>query len=222
MPALPPVPNVLRVVLRYKSSNDLDVINRVFFRYTGGAPGNAAMTTFAGSVAAQWASHLAALANTNISLIQTEAVDLTSASGALGVDNTVHAGTRAGEVMPAGTAVLINGDIQRRYRGGKPRTYFPGGVPNDLIDGQNWTAAFLASMTAGWGGFISGVAAAPPAGTTIPAQCFVSYYHGFTVFTGSTGRARNVSTPRPTPIVDDGLNFSVNGRVASQRRRNRP
>jgi hypothetical protein len=51
----------------------------------------------------------------------------------------------------------------------------------------------------------------------------VSYYKGFTNYTGSTGRNKVRSTINPGgPVVDIIQSISGNPRVASQRRRNRP
>ena len=45
----------------------------------------------------------------------------------------------------------------------------------------------------------------------------VSYYEGFTVHMGTTGRARNVSTPRSSPIVDAVLGFIIQEGIATIR-----
>lgn len=223
MPALKPAPNVLRIVWRYHYAKDLDVVNRFYVRYAGAAPTNAALATFATTVGGLWGSHLAVLAPTEVILFETEVTDLSSDTAAQGVDVTGHTGSNAGGQLAAGTATLINFSVQRRYRGGKPRMYFPFGAQTDLADAQTWITTWPTTVDAAWQQVLLGIFTTPPAGATIAEQVNVSYYSGFTVVTGSTGRAHNVSTPRPTgPLIDVISGSSVSASVASQRRRQRP
>jgi hypothetical protein len=118
--------------------------------------------------------------------------------------------------------VLINYPIGRRYRGGKPRSYLPWGTSADLNDAQTWDTTPLADFHTGWTAILAAVVAAGPVGSAvIGSQCNVSYYGPPNrIITGSTGRVRTISTTRSTPIIDDLPSFSVNRKLASQRRRN--
>jgi hypothetical protein len=222
MPALPPVPNVMKVTLSFHMSTDLDVIVRFFLGFTGGGSTNTVLTAFAGQIHSAWMSEFGNSMAGTTSLTQVEVVDLTSSTAGIGIDTTVSTGTSPGTELAAGTAFLLNFQVQRRYRGGKPRAYLPLGTSTNVLDAQHWNTGFPPAVVTAWNGFIAALQAAAPAGSSALNQVSVSYYKGFTVFTGSTGRAHNVSTPRPTPVVDAIIGHSGNPRFASQRRRNRP
>jgi hypothetical protein len=92
-----------------------------------------------------------------------------------------------------------------------------------LATSQTWAGASITFAVNSWNSFITSVKAAPWAGGTIVNQVNVSYYKGFTNYTGSTGRNKVRSTINPGgPVVDIIQSISGNPRVASQRRRNRP
>jgi hypothetical protein len=223
MPALPLAPNVIKITLKHIYSLDTDVINRFFMLWAGTAPVNADMHTFASSVHSIWAGNVAPLCHPDVSLVQVEAVDLTTASGAIGIDTTVTAGSRAGTALPAGTAFLLNFGIQRRYRGGKPRMYSPLGAAGDVLDGQDWTSSFhslaLGSMTA----FLNQVCTSNIGTTLGHGQVNVGYYSGvYPPTTLPSGRVKQASKPLDTPHIDSVVSITAGTRFASQRRRNRP
>jgi hypothetical protein len=221
MPALPPVPATFRVDLHHKLANDMNVVSRLFFNYTGPAPTNAQMNTLATAVRTAWNSNVGILAGAQVNVHQVECIDLSSATGAIGFDSTTVTGTRAGTTLAAGTAVLINYAVARRYRGGKPRSYLPYLMAADLTDAQDWTAAAVTATNSAWGAFITAIKAAPWSGATITNQVNVSYYQGFaSVQNPVTLRWKNLSKPRAVPLVDVITSFSTNAKPASQRRRN--
>jgi hypothetical protein len=189
--------------------------------YTGPAPSNAVLLAFITQAATGWNVDLAPLAHVDITLTEIDAVDLTSATGAVAAFTTSHAGTRAGVANAAGVAAMLNFHIARRYRGGKPRLYTPYLVAGDLTDEQAWSAAAQTALKAGWDAFIATLVATPPAGDTITGQVNVSYYQGFlSVQNPITKRWKNLSTPRVTPLSDVIVSTSAHARPTSQRRRN--
>jgi hypothetical protein len=147
---------------------------------------------------------------------------LTNDSAGFGINTATRAGTRAGGQLGGGTAALLDFHIQRRYRGGKPRQYLPAGVTTDLANAQQWSTTFTGNLATAWNAWINQLVAAPPAGTSLLNVVNVSYYKGFTTHTGPTGRVSNISTVRPAVIIDDVSSMTVDPRIASQRRRNRP
>lgn len=221
MPALPPAPNVLRVILRYTFSSDTDVINRFFFRYTGAAPSNAELTTWANLIGTQWASKLAPLATADVTLTQVEVTDLTTSSSAQAVVTVSHPGSNTGGQLAAGTATLMNYGVQRRYRGGKPRSYLPYGAEADVLNGQQWVASWPTTVLTAYFAFLNAINAAPPGGTTIAAQVNVSYYHPEPGFVPSFPGEDVPSVIRPTAVIDDITSTTVSQTFASQRRRQR-
>jgi hypothetical protein len=212
---------VLRVSIKHGFASDNDVVYRLFFAYTGTAPTSANLTTMATAVRAAWNTNVKALCSTAGGLTQVAIVDLTNTSAGSGMDATTVVGTRTGGALPGGVATLVNFSIARRYRGGKPRIYMPYGTQTDIQGSQTFTTTYQSAMQSALNAFVTAIIAAAPSGTTITSVVNVSYYEGFTVVTNPiTGRSRNVSTARTTPLIDAVLSTAVNVKFASQRRRN--
>lgn len=216
------VPQVLRIDYTLSDSSDADVRNRYFVQYSGTAPTNAQLATMATSLAADWASNQASLFHSDVQLTQIEVTDLTTAVAARGIWTGSNAGSRTGTVLPAGTCALINWTIQRRYRGGKPRSYWPAGTNTDVSTGQTWSGAFITACGTAAGTLVTNFSNTIAVWGTYVSHVNVSYYSGFSNYTGPTGRMRARSTVRAAAVVDAVVGLSVNTRFASQRRRNRP
>lgn len=220
MPALPTIPNVLRVDWQWSDASDINVSTRSFFRYSGPAPDSADCVTLAADIYALQ-SALAGQWGEGTDLIGTKVTDLSSSSGGVGEHAQDTPGTRTGSILAAGTAVLVNFVIGRRYRGGKPRSYFPMFTSTDLVGRNAWQGASVSGLDSALSTYFAGVLGTGVGSLTITGHVNVSYYQGFTVVTSpTTGRARNVPKLRAVPQVDDILSYSVSTRPASQRRRN--
>lgn len=220
MPALPDVPNVLRADLQWTVGGDLDVITRLFFRYSGGPPSSADAVSLAASIYGD-AAAMKALWESGTDLIGVKVTDLSSATGGVGEHAQTTSGTGATASMPGSVAVLVNYLITRRYRGGKPRSYLPFGSEADIATRQSWVGTFVTAVDSALSTFFGAVIGTVGGGTTITAHVNVSYYEGFTVVVNPiTHRSKNVSNPRTTPLVDTILSWTVSSRPGSQRRRN--
>lgn len=220
MPALPDVPGVLKVVLHYQLGSDLTAINRLFFAYTGTPPTDAVCATIGGSVGSAVGSHLTALISSENAQTEVDVTDLTTPSSGNGTFVFSQAGTRAGDVLPANVCGLLVSKIGRRYRGGKPRTYWPIGTANDVLNSQEWSSSAVTAFQTGLDAFLTEVGAITESGTTLAGQVNVSYYEGFTpVLNPITGRTRDVSKLRTVPVVDAVLSNLFNPHYGSQRRR---
>lgn len=220
MPALPPVPGVVRLRMIHQVSEDTNAGVGFFVQYTGTAPTAAQLNTFCQAVAGAWDSNLKAFASLDVKLLEVTAVDLSSSSGAVGsfLDGTT--GTRTGHPLPASTSLLVNYHVNRRYRGGKPRSYFPFLVAEDLSDEQTWLAATLTAFTTAWNAFVAAIVGAGWTGAGSLSHVNVSYYEGFaSVQNPVTHRWKNLSTPRATPVVDAITAVAINPKPGSQRRR---
>jgi hypothetical protein len=222
VPPLPAVPNVIRVTHQFTLGTDLNATTRFHWSYSGTPPSNATCATFATSLMGLAGAHLASLLSSENTLDSISVQDLSSSSGGFGIDTTSIAGTRAEGTLPAGTAVLLSGPIARRYRGGKPRTYWPFGTSTDLLTANQWTTAAQADFINGLSAYESDFDGQTSGGCTIGELVNVSYYEGFTsVLNPITGRTKDVPKLRVGgPIVDILTNIVVNPRPASQRRRN--
>lgn len=220
MPQLPPVPAVVNVVLLYSYGGDATVVNRLHYKYSGTPPQVADLNTAATVIFNSWTAQLEALAHPTVTLHQVTVTDLTSPSSAQGLHAGGTAGTRTGGQLPASTSVLVNYKLTRRYRGGKPRTYWPLGSDTDLNTPQLWTLAAVNAFQAGVDAFNTSVLTVTWAGGALSSPVNVSYYSGFTAAVDPiTGRTRDVPKLRPTPLVDTITQRVVNSRLGTQRRR---
>jgi hypothetical protein len=221
MPALPAAPGVLKITVPMTLEGDPFALNRFFFHYDGTAPTPTQLATFADVVSTAWGARLATLANANVTQQTVNVEDLSSSTGAVANGSTTHVGTRTGAPIAAGSCVMIQFLIARRYRGGKPKIFLPFGVAADLTGSSTWGATFLGNVATGWGQFIADISAAMWTGSLTIKHVNVSYYEGFTVVTNPiTHRARNVPTLRGAPVVDTVVGYGTENSVASQRRRN--
>lgn len=220
MPALAPVPNVLRADLQWTVGGDLDVATRLFFRYSGGPPNSSDCVTLAASIYTA-AAAMHALWEPGTDLTGVKVTDLSSNTSGVGEHSQVTSGSGSTASMPGSVSVLVNYLINRRYRGGKPRSYLPFGSEIDIATRQTWTAAFVTSVNSALSTFFSAVIGTTGGSTDITSHVNVSYYEGFLVETNPvTGRTKNVAKPRPVPVVDDILSWQTSSRPGSQRRRN--
>lgn len=221
MPPLPAVPGTIKVTLLHNAPAGSPILTRFFIHYTGTAPTTAQLLTFLGSIRSAWTTNLAPLTPTAVSLIQTSGVDLSSSTGAVAADNVNVAGTRAGGTLAFGTAFQVQYLIARRYRGGKPKGFWPFGNAADLASGGIWSATLINAVATNILAFFNAIIAAGWTGAGTITQVNVSYFSGFSVITNPiTHRARNVPTLRGTPTVDTVTGYVTETGVASQRRRN--
>lgn len=191
-----------------------------FFRYSGGAPDATACTALASDIFTamateddQWGS--------DVHLTNVIVTDLSSVTGGQGEESSDAPGGKEPGALSMATALLINYKISRRYRGGKPRSYLPWLVETDLTNRRSWNPAAVAIAEGRLSTIFASIIGASSGSTTITEHVNISYFEGFTVVTNpTTGRARNVSTRRGTPIVDAVTGFAGSTRPASQRRRN--
>lgn len=218
--ALPAVPATIRVQLKWTFGVDLDVLCRFYVEYSGTAPTTAQLNTMATAVATAWNSDLAPQTCNQATLTEVILEDLTSSTSAVGSATVTHVGSNGNWSGTLASAMLINFLVSRRYRGGKPRMYHPPMASSSLTNPDQWGSTNLAAFQTGWNSFLTAVLAAVWTGGGSLAQVSVSYYDGFTVFTGPTGRARNIPKLRTGgPVIDTVGSAVANARPANQRRR---
>jgi hypothetical protein len=222
MPALPNVPNVLKVILHYSDEGDPKAETVHHVQYSGGPPSAANCTTMANSILASAGTNFAALMADSVSVTSVQITDLTTPTTAQAVSTgSATTGTRGTTLLPPSAAALVNHTINRRYRGGKPRSYFPFGISSDIQTTGLWTSAFLTAVNSGYSAWQSAVLG-EGAGCTLTAFVNVSYYSGFTAVENTmTGRWRNVPKLRATPLVDTITGSATATKIGSQRRRNK-
>lgn len=222
MPALPPHPGVLEVLVQWLLGSDADVSTKTHYEYSGTAPSNATCVALAHSIHTLAVTNLIPLCSGAVSLTGVKVTDLTTSSSGVGDYPTTVVGTRGGPpYLAAETAALWNQGISRRYRGGKPRCYWPFGVPSDLTSPQAWLAASITDFEVGLNAWFGGVEALSSSGTVLGALCAISNYEGFTSVTNPiTGRTRDVPKVRAVAIPPDQIaTVAINPKPGSQRRR---
>ena len=105
-------------------------------------------------------------------------------------------GTSPNAPVDIAEALLVKFVVNRRYRGGKPKVYLAGFPAIDKLNDFEWTTGICASAVAQWIDFIAAIKATGGLGIDLANQVNVSFYEGFTVKTGPTGRARNAANLR--------------------------
>lgn len=220
MASLPPVPNVVRLEFKYSVGLDVTSGSRIYFLYSGSVPTDPQFGSWGSAIAQALNDHIVPVMSTSIQVTEIRMTDLGSNTGADLTVNTANAGQRVGVLLPASACALINYSIKRRYRGGKPRTYWPMGVDTDLANPQEWSSVARTTFTSTWSAFLGAVIAGAAGAPNITTLCNVSYYES--VPTGSfdpSGKPIMRQELRPNPVVDPILGTSVNPILGSQRRR---
>jgi hypothetical protein len=221
MPPLPPVPGLIRCQLDFLVGVDAAAQTAWHVLYTGGPPSAVDMAFFASTLEASAGAHLASVMHPDTSLESVFLLDLSSSSAFSGEAAGPVVGTRSGGQLPANTAVLANYPIGRRYRGGKPRGYWPIGTSTDLDTRQTWLSGSVTAFETAIVDTINGLSSATSGTTTIGAPASISYYHGFVSVTNPiTLRTRDVPSIRSALLPPDPFTAAVvNIHVSSQRRR---
>lgn len=222
MPRLPDHPGVLRVTVHIELGADLNAQVRQFFTYTGTAPSNTDCISLATQISGEVDAHLIPFMSADRINLGVDVIDLTSVTSGQGLFTEHTPGTEAGTPLPADVCLLQNFTIGRRYRGGKPRSYWPMGTVADLLSPQQWVGASLTAFHTALQNYVNAVTSTSAAGTSISAQCSISNYLGFTAIPNPvTGRTRDAPKVRAVAIPPDVIaGFTLNSHLASQRRRN--
>jgi hypothetical protein len=213
------VPNVVRVDFHHDVGADFNVACRLNFRYAAASLSGANLTSLANQMEGWYEANFGALLNSEHKLVQIVCTDLNSSTGAQGTWSGSFSGTRTGLSMTAETCALVNYKIGRRYRGGKPRTYWPWGSSTDLATPQTWNGSFVSAVNSAITAFNTSAVAysGPP---DITEQVSISYYSGGTwVQNPVTGAYHFHPAVRPTPVIDSIVARSCNQMPGSQRRR---
>jgi hypothetical protein len=207
---LPDVPGVVRVVLN-QSWFGLNAINQFHLSYIGSPPLSADLDAAADSFIDLFSGHFQALQHDQLHYISCDITDLSSTSGARGAATGDESGTRANDALTANTAWVISWKIDRRYRGGHPRSYMWAMTLNEVENARTIKTSVLADMNTAASNFKADLPAAVQINGDDTLLVNVSYFD-------------SVGFPSPphlrtTPVVDEIRSATVGNRVDSQRRR---
>jgi hypothetical protein len=215
--ALPPTPTgVIEFKLQHAA---LDMWPRFQQAYSSGPPGTGGLAAAATAVRVAYDSHLKALLNDGYSMDQVEAVDLANPSVPKGVDATAVVGTRAVAAPPLNVVACLNYLIDRRYRGSKPKTFWPWGGVADFGDVRSWGSGFVSAVNAAWTAFQAEINGEAAGAATIGEQVCVSFYSGTEPNPNPKGRLMNIPKQRTTPAVFAIMGPDCRTLFGSQRRR---
>jgi hypothetical protein len=209
----------MRVRLDYTNTDGFLAGSRFYLSYAGAAPTGANCITLAGDVEAAWVTHLAPNINAEWALTEVDVLDIATDSGLSGQWNGSSDGTGSGAGVPAQCAINIEYGIARRYRGGKPRMFLPGGSSSQLADAGHWLTSFVDTLSTDVAAFFSELEALSIGAVGTIAHVNLSYYSGFTNVTNSSGRTRAAPKYRALALLDTVVGYAPKVEVGSQRRR---
>jgi hypothetical protein len=193
--------------------------NRWYLSYTGSAPTGANCTTLAGDIESAWASNLAPLAASDFSLVEVDVLDIATNSGLSGQWTGSSGGSGGSPSLPVQTAAVVEFGISRRYRGGKPKMYLAPPNTGQALNNHQFTSSYVTSLSANSAAFFAQIEALSIGAMGTLKHVNLSYFHGFTNITNSSGRERAVPTYRATALHDNVTGYFGKQLMGSQRRR---
>lgn len=210
MPHLPFAQNIFRLRLTGTVGTQ-NWASIQYARFIGPPPTVNDCNTIATSLTTAWQNALASLCSTTVHLRLTEVIDLTSDVTASGSHAQDVPGTRTGISFPNQVCGVVSYKINRRYRGGHPRTYWPVGVQPDTTNGNLWSSSFLPLLNNGGSAFVGNVNAIQYSSNPLQHGC-LSYY------------IRDPNRPghsmlRDTPVFFPTQTVVAHSRIDTQRRR---
>jgi len=175
--------------------------------WSGASPSVAALDSFATTLGTLWGTDMKAEYGSALFLNTVTITDLTNALGNQGVASPNIAGTAASANTAQNAAILVNYPSSIRYRGGHPRSYYPGAASNTLADDTHWNSTLITNVGTYLTALQNDYNTLTSGGTTLAGQCAVSYV--------------TAGAPRVTPLVMNIApgSYTVEARIASQRRR---
>jgi hypothetical protein len=190
------------------------------FRYTSGPPTAGDIQTFANDVLSKVGSRIMIQLPSDTSCLAVFAEDLDSATGATALSTSAAIpGTTGASARSAADSVLVAPKMARRYRGGKPRIYFPPMEVGAYHDERTWDSTRIATFGVGFTNLINDVIALSYSSFSLDAYVNVSYYSGHHLVTYPSGWSHERPTPRGSPVIDVLLTAAIELVVATIRRR---
>ena len=161
---LPDVQNVARVkALGLYQTHPIAIL--FFWHYNGNPPLtgdlNALLTGFDQALT----TNMAPMLSTTVTITNWEAWDLASRAGATGAIPSTFVGTKIGATLPSSACYVTSWEVNYRWRGGHPRTYWPALIQTDLTNGSTVSTTVHTAMQNAVNGFRTAVNAITIGGT---------------------------------------------------------
>lgn len=219
---LPSVPKAAKIVLSGLIDGAKPFINAFHVGYSIGASLTATeVLGMATDVASVWSSSLGPGISDTVQLVEVIATALDSSTAPQATFASGAVGGQTTQSVAAGTSLVVQRKVGRRYRGGHSRVYLPG-IPAATLDDteRNWDATLLAAFVSQWKDIEDeAVNYLVTAGHTDASAINISYFEGFSNVLYPSGRYHVIPTPRAVPVVDKVTSYAGNPRPCSQRRR---
>lgn len=212
MPALPPVPNVCKVAISgLVDGEPWAGVSHWHFVPTSGSMTNANATQIAGDVGNRWGAYIAGHTSNTVTLEEVVVTDLTSSTAAVGTAAPALVGGHVASLVSPAICALEHKSIARRYRGGHPRTYWPGVAVVDTVssNGRTFDATTLATWQTDIDDYYNGVESFV---TADPATNMASFVEVCVHY-------RSGNLPLAVPTWDGINSRQIEANLASQRRR---
>lgn len=218
---VPPLPDTscLRVRLDYTDTDGTLAGSRFYLKYAGASPTGANCISIATGISTAWGSDIAPHVNGEYALTEVDVLDIASYTGLSGQWTGSISGTDEASPMPSQCCTNVEFGIARRYRGGKPRMFFPPPGSGNMLNPGKWTSAFIDAMESSVAAFFAAVEAIDVGAVGALGHVNLSYYEGFTNVTNSSGRTRAAPKYRLVALHDDVLSYAPKDTIGSQRRR---
>lgn len=209
---LPPVPNVVKLIIEGSTSFLKNWVTIFHWLYTGTPPSASTLLTFATDALNAFQGNYLPITPPSTMINSGTAIDL-STEMMPGITYTApQPGTSTADKLPANCALLYNWEVAMRYRGGHPRNYIYTGTDENLLNESQWNNAFLTTAATAINTFVDFMNTISAGGTALTGPCMVSYFGGVPTVGGKSQR-------RAVPLVLPIVMGRVNPFVASQRRR---
>lgn len=217
--ALPLVNGVIEVGFHWQIGEDSSAITKLHFSATPAPFAQADLNTMATAISSAAGTSILGQMSGAVALLEVTCTDLGSAVGTQGLDGTKRTGSNGGTGVPAQVCTLANYKIARRYRGGKPRSYWPMGIATQTTDAQTWNNSFVTACQTALNTLLAAINGHAFGALTVSGQVSVSYYQPGGTWSIVNNRPKYTPHVRATPLLDPVVNAQINPKIATQRRR---
>jgi hypothetical protein len=215
-----PVPGVMRITFAGLFSSGSDWSTALDFAWSrtgGGAPTGGEVNGVAQDSYEAWTANMSGNLPSDSSIEQCTATPLDSEAYPVGVWTQSTAGTIPDFTTPAGLCVVVSKTVVNRWRGGRPKNYFPGAPASWLQDPSNWHTDNLATYMTGVKNMMDAMSSIETGSLALGTPVAISYVE--TVIDPGPPPTATHGVVRVPPLVMVVTDLNGRQRVGSQRRR---
>lgn len=217
--------DAVRCRMVYKDTDGFEAGVRFYLGYAAGPPTAADCVTLAGDIVAAWQTHIAPVTTNEWNVSEVDVLDLSSLSGHSGQAGPSTSGTVGTDSVVSSVCMNVEFDIARRYRGGKPRVYWPGPPSAGLSDNSHWNSGTITSYNTATSAFFAELEALTITSFGTLTHVSIPFYKGYNkILISDGGKWRGPGfkyppEPNPSPVFDVVEGYSAKAVVGSQKRR---